>query len=128
MPDNSKLSPYLFTVEIDSIETARFQKCKGLEAETETFEFEEGGGHIIAQIFNGPGEQINYVPQAQTLNRGDWKAMENEWKEALNKIPPDEVKVDIQIIYGGESKRPNRFIVKYTIGGVKQKPKQFFNK
>jgi conserved hypothetical protein len=54
--------------------------------------------------------------------------MENEWKEALNKIPPDEVKVDIQIIYGGESKRPNRFIVKYTIGGVKQKPKQFFNK
>ena len=89
---------------------------------------EDDGGHIIAQIFNGPGEQINYVPQAQTLNRGDWKAMENEWKEALNKIPPDEVKVDIQIIYGGESKRPNRFIVKYTIGGVKQKPKQFFNK
>lgn len=61
---------------------------------------EDDGGHIIAQIFNGPGEQINYVPQAQTLNRGDWKAMENEWKEALNKIPPDEVKVDIQIIYG----------------------------
>ena len=39
MPDNSKLSPYLFTVEIDCIETARFQKCEGLEAETETFEF-----------------------------------------------------------------------------------------
>ena len=59
MPDNSKLSPYLFTVEIDGIETARFQKCEGLEAETETFEFGEGGGHIITQIFNGPGEQIN---------------------------------------------------------------------
>ena len=87
MPDNSKLSPYLFTVEIDSIETARFQKCKGLEAETETFEFEEGGGHIIAQIFNGPGEQINYVPQAQTLNRGDWKAMENDMERSFKQNP-----------------------------------------
>ena len=85
MPDNSKLSPYLFTVEIDGIETARFQKCEGLEAETETFEFEEGGGHIITQIFNGPGEQINQVPQAQTLNRGDWKAMENDVKKLLYK-------------------------------------------
>lgn len=94
MPDNSKLSPYLFTVEIDSIETARFQKCKGLEAETETFEFEEGGGHIIAQIFNGPGEQINYVPQAQTLNRGDWKAMENECKEADPRVEAFELKIN----------------------------------
>ena len=35
MSDESKLSSYLFFVEIDGIETARFQKCEGLEAETE---------------------------------------------------------------------------------------------
>ncbi|MBQ8680589.1 MAG: phage tail protein [Treponema sp.] len=46
MSDDSKLSPYLFAVEIDGIETARFQKCEGLEAETEIIEFEEGGGGI----------------------------------------------------------------------------------
>lgn len=46
MSDNSILSSYLFTVEIDGIETARFQKCEGLEAETEVLEIEEGGGGI----------------------------------------------------------------------------------
>ena len=46
MSDDSKLSSYLFYVEIDGIETARFQKCEGLEAETESFEYEEGGGEV----------------------------------------------------------------------------------
>ncbi len=43
MEDNGKVSTYLFTVEIDGIETARFQKCEGLEAETYVYEVEEGG-------------------------------------------------------------------------------------
>ena len=30
MADDTKVSSYLFTVEIDGIETARFQKCEGL--------------------------------------------------------------------------------------------------
>ena len=30
MADNKSLSSYLFTVEIDGIETARFQKLRGL--------------------------------------------------------------------------------------------------
>ena len=46
MSDESKLSSYLFFVEIDGIETARFQKCEGLEAETSIFEYEEGGGEV----------------------------------------------------------------------------------
>lgn len=36
----------MFFVEIAGIETARFQKCEGLEAETESFEYEEGGGEV----------------------------------------------------------------------------------
>ncbi|NLD47233.1 MAG: phage tail protein [Clostridiaceae bacterium] len=43
MTDNEPLSSYLFAIEIDGIETARFQKCEGLEAETSVIEIEEGG-------------------------------------------------------------------------------------
>ena len=87
---------------------------------------EDDGVHIIAQIFNGPGEQINYVPQTQTLNRGDWKAMENEWKEFFNNNPKGEIKIDIQIIYDGTSKRPEGFNVVYYLDG-KINTRQFDN-
>lgn len=43
MKPDETLSAYLFFVEIDGIETARFQKCIGLEAEMSVFEIEEGG-------------------------------------------------------------------------------------
>lgn len=43
MKHDETLSAYHFYVEIDGIETARFQKCVGLEAETSVFEIEEGG-------------------------------------------------------------------------------------
>lgn len=46
MADDNSISSYLFFVEIDGIETARFQKCEGLEAETSVFEYEEGGGEV----------------------------------------------------------------------------------
>ncbi|MDD6968859.1 MAG: phage tail protein [Treponema sp.] len=46
MADDNNISSYLFFVEIDGIETARFQKCEGLEAETSVFEYEEGGGEV----------------------------------------------------------------------------------
>ena len=53
MPDDSKLRAYLFTVEIDGIETARFQKCEGLEAETYVYEVEEGGLNHTTRKFRG---------------------------------------------------------------------------
>jgi phage tail-like protein len=43
MTDDKRIAPYLFAVEIDGIETARFQKCEGLAAETTVYEIEEGG-------------------------------------------------------------------------------------
>ena len=53
MSDDSKLRAYLFTVEIDGIETARFQKCEGLEAETYVYEIEEGGLNHTTRKFRG---------------------------------------------------------------------------
>ena len=66
------------------------------------------------------------VPQTQTLNRGDWKAMENEWKKFFNNNPKGEIKIDIQIIYDGTSKRPEGFNVVYYLDG-KINTRQFDN-
>ena len=70
------------------------------------------GGHIIARIFNGPGEQINYVPQTATLNNGEWKTMEKKWNDALSE--GKKVEVDIKINYA-DNLRPTDFDVTYII-------------
>jgi uncharacterized cupredoxin-like copper-binding protein len=78
----------------------------------------DDGGHLVASIFNGPGEQINYAPMNSNLNRGRWKRMENKWVDALklNK----EVRVDIRLIFEGSNKRPTAFSVKYWIDDKKK--------
>jgi phage tail-like protein len=53
MAEEEKLSSYLFWVEVDGIETARFQKCEGLEAETYVYEIEEGGFNTSTRKFYG---------------------------------------------------------------------------
>jgi phage tail-like protein len=61
MTDEGKISSYLFAVEIDGIETARFQKCEGLEAETCVCEVEEGGLNTGAHKFYGAARYPNLV-------------------------------------------------------------------
>lgn len=77
----------------------------------------DDGGHLIAERFMGAGEQINYVPQLKELNRGEWKKMENEWARALDKEPPAEVFVDMNVLYKANSDRPLGFVVNYVIDG-----------
>ena len=74
----------------------------------------DDGGHLIASIFKGSGNLDNLVPMDATLNRGDWKAMENSWAKALEK--GRNVEVRINPIYGGTSQRPISFHVEYKIG------------
>lgn len=74
---------------------------------------QDDGGHLIAQIFNGPGEQINYVPQKSSLNRGAWKTMENQWAKALKE--KKKVNIEINNIFEGNSKRPKFQKVIYKI-------------
>jgi len=61
MSDENRLSSYLFTVEIDGIETARFQKCEGLEAETYVYEIEEGGYNTSTHKFYGRTRYPNLI-------------------------------------------------------------------
>jgi predicted ribonuclease toxin of YeeF-YezG toxin-antitoxin module len=82
---------------------------------------EDDGGHLIAQIFNGPGEQINYLPMMKSSNRyADWRAMERKWESALKSVPPKKVEVEIIPKFTGNSKRPDSFQVKYNIGGERK--------
>jgi phage tail-like protein len=61
MADEKRISSYLFTVEIDGIQTARFQKCEGLEAETYVYEIEEGGLNTATHKFYGRTRYPNLV-------------------------------------------------------------------
>lgn len=68
------------------------------------------GGHLIAASLGGAGDKINIVPQAATLNRGDWKAMENSLRDDL--AAGKQVSVSIEVVYpfdGGL--RPSSFVV-----------------
>ncbi|MGS0639313.1 DNA/RNA non-specific endonuclease, partial [Citrobacter sp. VF227] len=67
------------------------------------------GGHLIASIFNGPGEKLNLVPMDGNLNKGVWKQMENTWANALK--DGKQVNVKIEHVYIGENKRPDSFSV-----------------
>lgn len=83
------------------------------------------GGHLIATIFTGPGEKLNIVPMNSNLNRSEWKKMENLWAKALK--DNKEVDVRIEPIYSGNSERPVKFNVRYTIEGQRPVIKNFTN-
>ena len=74
---------------------------------------DDEGGHLIASIFDGPGERLNLVPMNANLNKGAWKSMENEWANALKN--GKSVKVKIEPIYSGSAIRSDSFSVKYSI-------------
>ncbi|MGD6873754.1 T7SS effector LXG polymorphic toxin [Sutcliffiella horikoshii] len=77
----------------------------------------DDGGHLIASIFKGSGEIDNLVPMNSTLNRKEYKLLENSWKKALNEGKT--VEVNIEPIYKGNSSRPAKFEVEYKINGKK---------
>lgn len=43
----------------------------------------DDGGHLIARMFGGSPGNENLVPMRDTINRGDYKKLENEIKEAV---------------------------------------------
>ncbi len=71
---------------------------------------------MIASSLGGAGDRINIVPQASTLNRGDWKAMENMFRTELQAGNQVRVKIDVGYAVPG-SARPSEFIVRAVIDG-----------
>jgi phage tail-like protein len=109
MDDEKRLSSYLFLVEIDGVETARFQKCEGLEAETSVYEFEEGGLNTTTHKLYGRTRYANLV-----LEKGvsDSNALFNWYKETLledKKIERKDGSIILKDLEDKEIKRWNFF-------------------
>lgn len=85
------------------------------------------GGHLIASMFGGPGESVNLVPMNAKLNGsgGKWYQLETRWKGVLE--GGGKVKVKINPVYSGTSKRPTEFEVIYSIDNVPQRPEVIKN-
>jgi hypothetical protein len=92
--------------------------------------FVDDGGHLYGAQFNGPGEQINYVPQHMDLNQRrknaqNWYAMEEEWAKELSKTPPSHVYTETELKYptasgnslNQQSMRPGLLRAKYWVDG-----------
>lgn len=108
------------TLDLKKMDRNGYQQCTTGKCGIEGDE----GGHLIASSLGGAGDKINIVPQASTLNRGSWKTMENELREALEAGKEVSVKIEIGYPAGG-GVRPNLFTVVATING-KTKPFEFF--
>jgi filamentous hemagglutinin len=76
----------------------------------------DDGGHLIASSLGGAGDRINIVPQAATLNRQDWKDMENFFRSQLQAGKTVDVKIDVEYPASGGA-RPSEFRVLATING-----------
>ncbi|EIJ45920.1 filamentous hemagglutinin outer membrane protein [Herbaspirillum sp. GW103] len=84
----------------------------------------DDGGHLIASSLGGAGDRINIVPQASTLNRGDWRAMEDSLRRELASGKSVSVSIDLAYPSAGGA-RPRAFSVSVTVDGVTQPPRIF---
>lgn len=83
------------------------------------------GGHILARIFGGAkGIENMLAMRGSAINQSVYKRMENEIGKALEEGKDVHVHTDVE--YEGESKRPSKITVRYTIDG-KETVAQFDN-
>lgn len=75
-------------------------------------------GHLIGDQFNGSGDLLNLVPMDSTLNKGDYKKLENTLADALK--DGADVRVKIEPVYEGDSHRPSKINFSYDIDGEKE--------
>ena len=87
------------------------------EAGGEDRQEDDDGGHILARVLGGSEGIENLIPMRRTLNRGDYKKMENEINKALGE--GKEVTMHVEVEYDDDSGRPSRIRVEYTIDGNK---------
>lgn len=78
---------------------------------------DDDGGHIIARILGGAEGEENLVAMRRTINRGDYKRMENEIAKALQE--GKKVTMHIGLEYDEDSGRPSKIRAEYTIDGKK---------
>lgn len=87
------------------------------EAGGEERQDDDDGGHIIARMLGGAEGDENLVPMRRTINRGDYKKMENEIAKALQEGKQVELHIDLE--YDEASSRPSKIRAQYIIDGRK---------
>jgi hypothetical protein len=75
----------------------------------------DDGGHFIAHRFNGPRDAFNHFAQDASINRGKYRVLEQKWFDAKAKGKP--VSLAMDIVYPKGSRRPDRLLIWYNIGG-----------
>lgn len=71
-------------------------------------------GHLIADLFDGDSSLANLVPMDYSINRGEVKAIELQWKHCLE--TGGHVRGSIEVSYPGESFRPDHYNYTYDMG------------
>ena len=73
----------------------------------------DDAGHLLGDRFGGSPELDNLVSQDAHINRSEYKAMENEWADAIRN--GSHVEVSGEVKYDDDSHRPSSFDVFYSI-------------
>jgi hypothetical protein len=76
------------------------------------------GGHIVARRFNGPKDWFNHFAQDGSFNQTEYAALERGWDKAMD--AGHTVRIDIQALYVGLSRRPSWIIAQYWIDGERR--------
>ena len=74
---------------------------------------DDDGGHLIGNRFGGSSDMENLFPQNRNLNRGAYKALENEWEQLLE--ADKKVYVNIETYDGSGAERPNTVMGHYIV-------------
>lgn len=77
----------------------------------------DDGGHIVAKVLGGCEGKENLVAMRSTINRGDYKSMENEIVSSVKEGKSVDLKVDLD--YKKLSDRPSMIEAQYNIDSKK---------
>lgn len=82
-------------------------------------DYKEGDdrGHLIGHQFGGSDKLDNLVPMNEKLNQGDYKNLEMSLRDAVE--DGADVNLKVEPMYESDSKRPDSYVVTYTVDGDK---------
>jgi hypothetical protein len=79
-------------------------------------DYKDDGGHLLANIFGGPSEQINYLPMSNEANKKSFKKLETYLSKCISEGKKvSEFKVNPK--YKGKIGRPDNFYISYYVDG-----------
>lgn len=110
----------------DKIIQRDFRKARTNASKLDSNKLNDDAGHLVAHDLGGVSDGINLVPQNRSLNRGEYKKLENLIKKDIKKGHSAEI--TIKLNYEGASERPSNYIYEYKKDGNIVKSVIFDNK